>query len=453
MSLRTRIALVASLAVAVTVVAAAVATYAATRAELRGQVDDALRERVRPAMEGGPPGGGPGGPGHGGGIRRRFGGVDPRPRVPFGGAAGSLQLVTPTGETFQPPGDNAPLPVDDETREIAAEGEGMRLADARANGVHLRVLTVGAGPNGALQVARPLTEVDDVLQRQLLVLFLVGGAGIIAAGALGFVVARTALAPVERFTSRAESLATTPDLSERLDVEGSDEIARLAQTFNSMLAALEASVEAQKHLVADASHELRTPLASLRANIQVLQDADRLPDAELAALRADIVSELDELTMLVSDVVDLARGAKQADVLDDIRLDQVVRELADRARRRPGDLRFDLDLEPTIVTGEPDRISRAVSNLLDNARKWSPPGGVVDVSLRDGELTVRDRGPGFGEQDLPHVFERFYRSDEARAMPGSGLGLAIVKQAAEANGGRVAAENADGGGALLRVRF
>ncbi|MDQ1679365.1 MAG: two-component system, OmpR family, sensor histidine kinase MprB, partial [Frankiaceae bacterium] len=330
---------------------------------------------------------------------------------------------------------------------------GTHLTDAHADGVHLRVLTVGAGPRGALQVARPLTEVDHVLGRQLLVLLLVGGAGILAAGGLGFVVARTALAPVARFTRRAESLTADPDLSERLEVTGRDEIARLAQSFNTTLAALEESVEAQRHLVADASHELRTPLASLRANIQVLQDADRLPESELAALRADIVSELDELTALVSDVVDLARGSKQADVLDDVRLDQVVRELADRARRRPGDLRFDLDLEPTIVTGEPDRISRAVSNLLDNARKWSPPGSVVDVGLHDGELTVRDRGPGFRGDDLPHVFERFYRSDESRAMPGSGLGLAIVKQAAEANGGRVLAENAEGGGALLRVRF
>jgi two-component system sensor histidine kinase MprB len=292
-----------------------------------------------------------------------------------------------------------------------------------------------------------------VLHRQLVVLLLVGGLGILAAAGAGFLVAQTALAPVARFTRRAESLTANPDLSERLEVTGNDEIARLARSFNTTLAALESSVEAQRHLVADASHELRTPIASLRANIQVLEDANRRPARERAALRADIVSELDELTTLVGDVVDLARGAKQADVLDDVRLDSVVREIADRARRRPGAPSIDLDLEPTIVTGEPDRITRIVSNLIDNARKWSPEGDVVDVRLRGGELTVRDHGPGFREEDLPHVFERFFRSDEARALPGSGLGLAIVKQGAEATGGSVEAANAPDGGAIVRVRF
>jgi len=235
---------------------------------------------------------------------------------------------------------------------------------------------------------------------------------------------------------------------------GKDELARLAASFNTTLEALERSVEAQRHLIADASHELRTPIASLRANVQVLEDAHRLPEHERASLRADIISELDELTALVGDVVELARGAKPDEALDDVRLDHVVTSLVERFERRAANgTGFDVSVEPTLVRGEPDRISRAVSNLLDNARKWSPAGGRIEVELEDGTLSVRDHGPGFDAADLPHVFERFYRAEQARALPGSGLGLAIVRQAAEAHGGHVAAANAAGGGALLQVGF
>ena len=274
------------------------------------------------------------------------------------------------------------------------------------------------------------------------------------AAVLGGVVARAALAPVSRFTRRTEALTANPDLSQRLEIEGQDELARLARSFNATLDALERSAEAQRHLVADASHELRTPIASLRANIQVLQDADLLPEADRESLRADIIAELDELTALVGDVVELARGAKPSDVVDDVRIDQIVRALVERAERRAGDgVVFRSPLQPTVVSGEPERISRAISNLLGNAHKWSPPGGLIEIDLADGTLSIRDHGPGFDEADLPHVFDRFYRADSARGMPGSGLGLAIVRQAAEAHGGWVTAANAPDGGALVTVSF
>jgi two-component system sensor histidine kinase MprB len=207
-------------------------------------------------------------------------------------------------------------------------------------------------------------------------------------------------------------------------------------------------------LVADASHELRTPIASLRANFETLRESERLPAQDREALRADIIEELDELTALVSDVVELARGARPEEALDDVRLDSLVADLVERAARR-GDSPpvHRAELEATLVRGAPDRISRAVSNLLDNARKWSPPGGTVEVSLSNGTLSVRDHGPGFAESDLPRVFERFYRADEARGTQGSGLGLAIVKQTAETHGGTVEAANAPGGGAVVRVSF
>jgi two-component system sensor histidine kinase MprB len=323
------------------------------------------------------------------------------------------------------------------------------------DGVHLRVLTAGLGERGAVQVARPLTEVDNVLQRVLLVLVAVGVGGIAMAALFGLAVARAALAPIARFTRRTEAIAGAADISQRMDVAGRDELARLASSFNTTLDALESAVESQRQLVADASHELRTPIASLRANIQTLDDAERLTRHELDDLRADIVAELDELTALVADIVELARGAgARSDELDDVALHELVGTLVERARGRGGDeFVYEARLEPTVIRGQPARVARAVSNLLDNARKWSPPGGTVEVELRDGALIVRDHGPGFAEDDLPHVFQRFYRAKAARGMPGSGLGLAIVRQTAEAHGGRVEALNAEGGGALLRVSF
>ena len=238
------------------------------------------------------------------------------------------------------------------------------------------MLTQGLGPRGAVQVARPLTEVDDSLSGVLLAVVVIGALGVVLAALLGAVVARAALAPIGRFTRRTEAIAERPDLSERIEVEGRDELARLATSFNATLDSLEGAVDSQHRLVADASHELRTPIASLRANFETLRESERLPPDERESLRADIVEELDELTALVSDVVELARGARPEESLDDVRLDSLVEQLVERARRR-GDrsLGYETELEPTLVRGAPDRITRAVSNLLDNARKWSRPAG------------------------------------------------------------------------------
>ena len=305
---------------------------------------------------------------------------------------------------------------------------------------------------GAVMVAQPLTQVEHELSHLLLILVLIGVGGIVLAALLGALVARTALAPIARFTANTETLTGSLDLSRRLEVAGGDELGRLAASFNATLDALERSVAAQRHLIADASHELRTPISSLRANIQTLGEAQRLAPEEQTALRADIVAELDELTALVADVVELARGAAPDGSRDEVRLDELVRTAVDSARRR-GEMAFALDIEQTLVSGQPERIARAVSNLVDNARKWSPEGAAVEIALKDGVLSVRDHGPGFAQEDLPFVFDRFYRAQAARGLPGSGLGLAIVRQTAEAGGGFVKAENAPGGGALLRVGF
>ena len=283
---------------------------------------------------------------------------------------------------------------------------------------------------------------------------IIAAAGIALAALLGILVARTALAPIARFTRRTESIAANPErLDSRLEVTGNDELARLAHTFNTTLDALEHSVESQRNLVADASHELRTPIASLRANLQLLRDESRLAAEDRDALRQDMIDELDELTGLVGDVVELARGTKPTGVHNEVRVDAVVSELVERTRRRAPGVTVEATLEPTLVRGEGDRVARAIANLLDNARKWSPPGGLIEVTLKDGVVSVRDHGPGFHEEDLAFVFDRFHRARDARSKPGSGLGLAIVRQAAEAHGGTAVAANAAGGGALLRVSF
>ena len=467
MSLRTRIAGVSGLAVAIAVLLGALFSYVAIRAELRGEVDNALRDRVAPltqrfavtTADPGDPGLGPP-PGMGGGVA--YGGGPPliykifdNHAPAYGGAAGYVQFITPKGDVVKPRDESGELPAGKAAELVATSGSGSHFEDVQIGGEHLRVLTQGLGEIGAVQVARPLSEVDSVLHRVQLILLLMVAGGIALGAAMGGGIARAALAPVRRFTSGTEQIASSGDISRRMDVVGDDELARLATSFNKTLDELEASVAAQRHLVADAGHELRTPIASLRANIQTLEDGERLPPQELAALRADIVSELDELTALVADIVALARGAKPAEAeVDDVRLDLVVAQLVERAERRGGNhAAFDLDLEPTLLRGQQERIARAVSNLIDNARKWSPPGGLIEIRLRGGELSVRDHGPGFDPEDIPHVFDRFFRSDRARAMPGSGLGLAIVRQAADAGGGWVVASNAPGGGALVRVSF
>ncbi len=449
MTMRARIAATAGVSVALAVLATALGLYLGVRSDLRGEIDKSLRLRAH-VLSAGPPAGRPdGGDGRPpAGPPRRGGFPANVAPAPFGGAQGYVQFISSEGALVVPGGQRSPARIAPSAQDvsIAQHGSGSSYADRTVGGTRLRVLTLGTGARGAVMVARPLTEVDHELSRLLLLLGVIGAAGIALAVLLGALVARTALAPIARFTRRTEGLSDSLDLSQRLEVSGRDELARLAQSFNATLDALEHSVLAQRHLIADAGHELRTPIASLRANIQVLQEAERLPAHERENLRQDVVAELDELTALVADVVELARGGERpaGDApLDDVRLDHIVEHALKRARRR-GDVRFEAHLQPTLLRGQGQRIDRAVSNLLDNARKFSPPQGLVEIELKNGELTVRDHGEGFAESDLPFVFDRFYRADGARGRPGSGLGLAIVRQTALDGGGYAKAGNAPG---------
>jgi two-component system sensor histidine kinase MprB len=405
---------------------------------LRDQVDEGLVQRAEP-IERFPIAG----------IRARQGPAFLEPQPELGGARGYVQVVRSDGTTLNPPDETVELPVDEEVLSVARGENDRFLADKHVDGVHVRVLTFPLAPGYAVQVARPLTEVDETLARIRTLLILIAAGGIGLAAALGLAVSRAALAPVRQLTETSERVTETGDLSQRIDARGQDELSRLASSFNTMLSALEESTRAQRQLVADASHELRTPLTSLRTNIEVLASGRRLPAEERKRLLTDVVEQLGEMTLLIAELIELARGEQQPGEPEDVRLDLLAADAVERARRdRPG-VTFSTDLEESLVHGDPDMIARAVANLLDNAAKWSAPGGEVEVEVRNGQVTVRDHGPGIEEEDLPYVFDRFYRARSARGLPGSGLGLAIVRQVAHAHGGEVAAERAEGGGTRM----
>ena len=324
------------------------------------------------------------------------------------------------------------------------------MRDATVNGMHLRVITSPGESGEAVQVARSLEEVDASLSQLRTILFIVGGAGVAIAAALGVLIAQRTLRPVARLTEAAEHVATTQDLEGAAPIEArrKDELGRLARSFNDMLAALRESRRQQQQLVNDASHELRTPLTSLRTNIEVLQRADDMPLAERRELLRDVNFEVEELTKLVAELVELAseRPVEQQ-AFEDLRLDELAATVVERATRRSS-LRVGLNARPSLVVGNAGLLERAATNLVDNACKWSPEDAPIEVSAAEGVFEVRDHGAGIPEADLDRVFDRFYRADAARAKPGSGLGLAIVKQIIEAHGGTVWVKNAPGGGVV-----
>ena len=467
MTFRRRLILLSGVAVAIAVATVSVLTYILVRDELRGRVDDELKADVSETFAGplnslsDPPRVAVGrlntdrghpalAPAESSAARRLF-----LPSGPLGGRSIYAQLVDSDGQVIRPRGPRTHIGSIEAAREVAAGERDPFFSEVEVEGAQLRVYTAPIERGQAIQVARTLDEVDQALGDLALILAIVSLGGIAFAGALGYFVSRAAISPVERLRQAAEQVATTRDFSRRIRASGeSDELSGLAESFNQMLVALEGSLDAQRQLVADASHELRTPLASLRTNIDVLKHADLLSADERASLLGDVDNQLEELTMLVGDLVDLARDAEhEHEPPSLLRFDLVAADAVERARARMPTVSVELDLAPSWVCAVERRLERAISNLIDNAVKWSPPGAAVEVRVCDGELSVRDHGPGIGAADLPHVFDRFYRSATARGLPGSGLGLAIVRQVAEQHGGSVSAANAPGGGALLVLRL
>jgi two-component system, OmpR family, sensor histidine kinase MprB len=464
MTFRRRLALVSATAVAVTVIVASAIVYLVVRQQLRDQVDSGLVELTAGASVGAAPA-----PVSRGDlalplrIRSRADRAIPArsrlrlvlPDTPLGTPAAYSQLVDARGRTLRPPGESVSLPVSEAARQVAAGERESFFADAEVGGTHVRVYTAQVGPGQAVQAARSLDDVDATLGRLTLVLGLVSVGGMVLAALLGRAISRTAVAPVTRLTEAAEHVARTRDLGRRIETGAhADELSRLASRFNAMLEELDHASTAQRRLVADASHELRTPLTSLRTNIEVLARPNGLRDHDRKRLMDDVVAQLDELGVLVGNLVDLARDDEPAIGTEELRLDKLVDVTITRARRNARGLHFITSLEPCVVRGVRERLERAVSNLLDNAAKWSPEGGDIEVTVqRDGEIAVRDHGPGIDPGDVSRVFDRFYRAVGARGMPGSGLGLAIVRQVAEAHGGSVRVNGAPGGGTVLTMRL
>ncbi|MET7744742.1 HAMP domain-containing sensor histidine kinase [Streptomyces sp. NPDC005385] len=338
-------------------------------------------------------------------------------------------------------------------------------ADGNAVRVMLQPIntTVGGepGPNVGLVVAISLKSTQSTLNDLALVLLLVSGIGVVGAGAAGLWVARAGLRPVDKLTEAVEDVARTEDLTIRIPVddESEDEIARLSRSFNSMTASLASSRELQQQLIADAGHELRTPLTSLRTNIELLTRSEEtgrpIPPADRKALLASVTAQMTELAALIGDLQTLSRSdaGHAADPLEVVALQDTVEAALRRARLRGPELTITAALEPWFVRAEPSTLERAIVNILDNAVKFSPPGGTVDVRLHEGELTVRDHGPGIPTDELPHVFDRFWRSPDARALPGSGLGLSIVARTVQQAGGEVSLRPAQDGGTIATVRL
>jgi two-component system sensor histidine kinase MprB len=439
----------AAAAVGVAVVIAACVCYFVVRNQLRGQIDDSLRAEATAVI-----------------ATHNLGALRSNLDIPpsAGGPAPYAQLVYPNGGT-QPIAGDITLPVGSRTRALASNPRSASLmSDVTIGDSHLRELTVPVqfvnGQTAAMQIARPLNSVDNVLSSLRLVLLGLCALGIGLAAFLGRFAARRVLAPLAEVADTAQQIGETDDLSLRLRIHTDDEVGQLARNFNAMLARLEGSraeldesVRAQRQLVADASHELRTPVTSLRTNIEVLLAGGELDEEDRRRLLADVVEQSEELSALVGDLIELARGDEPYGDADDVRLDRVVEECLVRARRNAPSVRFEAQLDPVIVDGVPERLERAVNNLLDNAARHSPPDGTVEVTVDRSGVRVRDHGTGVEPEDLPYVFDRFFRGASSRGSQGSGLGLAIVRQVAEQHGGHALADNAPDGGAVFTIEL
>lgn len=431
-SLASRVIWLTTMAVGLSVTVVALAAYFTVRSQSMSTLDDSLLDRATAAVQGGA-------------LESLSARV---PSWALGAADVKIIFVDLHSQHRAVSADNTEaLTISPLELAVAAGRRTHSERTVEAQGNRYRMVAVRSGPGQALVLAQSLRPTDRMLDRLGLVLLLFGLAGVITAGLAGWAVATNGLRPVRRLTVLVEDIART----ERLDpipVEGSDEVARLSTAFNRMLVALSTSRNRQRELVADAGHELRTPLTSLRTNLDLLvQSEGSLPEGQRRELLDDVRAQIGEMTNLIGDLTELAREGPGSPSAEPVELAAVVAQAVTRVRRRDTTLTFDVHTEPWWLAGDAGGLERAVTNLLDNAAKWSPQGGTVRVHLSRGTLMVADAGPGIPAEDLPRVFDRFYRSPDARSMPGSGLGLAIVAAVAERHGGQVRAGNGPDGGA------
>lgn len=439
-SLAGRVALLTTAAVAVVLTLISASVYVLARSEIIGALDESLVKRANQAVAAGyTPG---------------------NLTVPEANllAIAGIQLLTikSGGGEFLVHSEDA-FPYDNREREVALGLVDHSARTVRDDGVTYRVVAVQAGPGQAFMMAQSMESTYRSLERLLLVLVLSTLSGMCLAGVAGWAVARNGLRPVRRLTHAVERVTVTRDLTPIEVIGKEDELTRLTRSFNAMLLALDETQRRERQLIADAGHELRTPLTSLRTNIDLLRQSSDQPDRPLdptahRELLDDVRAQLDELSTLVGDLTELARDEPLHRDPEPLDLADVVRRAVERVQLRGPNITFDVLLQPTWVTGDSRLLERAVTNLLDNAAKWSPPEGTVRVRLSNGTVTVSDEGPGIAPEDLPHVFDRFYRSTEARTLPGSGLGLAIVKRAADRHQGSVDVTSEPDHGATFTFR-
>jgi two-component system sensor histidine kinase MprB len=441
-SLRTRLTVIVAVIVALAVVGGAWAAQVSARQALRDETDKFLRERAAGIVQR-PPGGGD------------FGGAphdaDDNGHGPYFEFDAVQQIIDRDGHVTDSLPGQPTLPIDAQDRAIAAKQSPSRYRDVSIGGEEYRMITVSLRGGGAVQIARQVSETDDVLAVLRNRLVLIALAGIALAALAAWLVMRRATRPIERLTETAEHIAATQDLTTPIPVRGNDEVGRLAASFNTMLMALDTSREQQQRLVVDASHELRTPLTAVRTNIDFLGRATTLDADQRAQLIDETRLELDELTTLVSEMVELATDVRSEEPVEPVPLAEIANDVTARFRRRTGK-EIVLDVEGAgMVEGRRAMLDRAVSNLVDNALKFSPDGEAVTVTVHGGNLEVADRGPGIAPEERARVFDRFYRATSARTLPGSGLGLSIVAQIAVLHGGSVVLDPRDGGGTVARL--
>ena len=443
-SLASRVTLLTTMAVGLTIAVVALGAYVTVRMQLQSTLDESLLDRAEQAARSPSV------------INQETGtefpavvlvATDVRIGMMYSGDSTKYTWFDRLGE---PPRLGA------SEQRVASGSDASSIRTVRTSDADYRVVSVPFDDDQALVLAQSLEPQQKVLAKLGIVMLLFGLAGVIAAGVAGWGVAANGLRPVRRLTTQVEHIARTEEL-QPIPVEGDDEIARLSSAFNQMLAVIAASRDRQRQLVADAGHELRTPLTSLRTNLDLLAQSDAsgasLPPEARAELLADVRAQIEEMTTLIGDLVELARDEPMAHVIETVDLAEVVDHALARVRRRATGVAVEVDIEPWFVVGEQGALERAATNLLDNAAKWSPAGGTIRVTLRDGELVVEDEGPGIPDADLPRVFERFWRSEESRSMPGSGLGLSIVQQVAVRHSGSVEAGHAASGGARMVLRI
>jgi two-component system sensor histidine kinase MprB len=431
-------------AVALAVVLSAFACYVAVESSMRDRLDRQLKAFAGTvaAVARNPPA-----------LSRpqrgfRFAGRLPRPGLEAGGDAAAFSA---TGVIYRSPEDHTIFSLTSRDLAVARGIAPAYFRNGTVGSTDVRIYVTPAGRGRAVIAEQSLTDLQSTLHDLAVILTAIVLAGVALAGLLGLFVARAAAVPVHILRQAAEHVGSTGDLSRRIKTVGDDDLGRLSASFNTMLAALEESHRTQRQLIADASHELRTPVASLRTNLEVLLRNPDLDVAERTPLLRDLIEQSAELGVLVEDLLESARNGDDSGDPEPLRLDGLISsEVARCASRHPG-VRFETHLEPCVVAGRESRLSRAVVNLLDNAVKWSPPDATIEITLVDGECSVRDYGPGFSADDLPHVFDRFYRSPVARTVPGSGLGLSIVRKVASEHGGTVRACNARDGGAVVAL--